>query len=210
MKILEIVGFIMEIVFVRHGQTDLNKTGCIQGSLFNHDLDEGGRICAEKAAANFDPTGFDVVYSSPMKRALTTAKIFTKGQKEIKVDERLIEINFGEWDGKLLTELGQKYPDAIDPWGKASAAYVKYAPSGETYAALNKRCGSFLDDMQKQYPNKKVLVFCHGTLIRMMFAHYFTNGDMNYFETMDNCALAKVSYRNGQARANYYNRILAL
>ncbi|RMC62121.1 histidine phosphatase family protein [Lactobacillus sp. ESL0259] len=200
----------MEIVFVRHGQTDLNKTGRIQGSVYDHDLDEVGRASAERAAANFDPSGFDVVFSSPLKRSLTTAKIFTKGQKEIKIDQRLTEINFGEWDGKFLSELGQKYPDAIDPWGKAAAAYIKYAPSGESFASLDERCGSFLADMKNNYLTKKVLVFCHGTLIRMMFAHYFTQGDMNFFETMDNCALAKVSYRSGIPRVNYYNRILTL
>lgn len=200
----------MEIVFVRHGQTDLNKTGRIQGSVYDHDLDEVGRTNAEKAAANFDPSGFDVVFSSPLKRSLTTAKIFTKGQKEIKIDQRLTEINFGEWDGEFLSELGQKYPDAIDPWGKAAADYIKYAPSGESFTSLDERCGRFLDDMKKNYLTKKVLVFCHGTLIRMMFAHYFTQGDMNFFETMDNCALAKVSYRGGIPRVNYYNCILTL
>lgn len=198
----------MEIVFVRHGLTDLNKIGRMQGSSFDHDLDEIGQKQAETAAANFDPAPFDVVFSSPLKRSLTTAKIFTKGQKEIKIDPRLTEINFGEWDGQFLTALGQKYPDAIDPWGKAAADYIKYAPSGESFTALDRRCGSFMTDMEKNYLDKKVLVFCHGTLIRMMFAHCLTNGDMNCFETMANCALAKMSYRDGIYRLNYYNRIL--
>lgn len=198
----------MEIVFIRHGLTDLNKTGKIQGALFDHDLDKDGRAYAEKAALNFDPSEFDVVFSSPMKRALTTAQIFTKGQKKINCDDRLIEFNFGEWDGQDLSKLGREHPDAVDPWGKASAAYVKYAPSGETFAELNERCGDFLDEIQTKYLTKKVLVICHGTLIRMMFAHYFSNGDINAFETMDNCAFAKISYRDHIPRTNYYNRLL--
>lgn len=200
----------MEIVFVRHGQTDLNKTRKIQGALFDHDLDHEGRAYAEKAAANFDPSSFDLVFSSPMKRAVTTAKIFTKGQKEIRLDKRLMEFNFGEWDGQYLTELGKKYPDAIDPWGKAAANHVKYAPSGETFAELNERCGDFLADLHQNYPDKKILVVCHGTLIRMMFAHCFTDGDINAFETMANCALAKISVRENIFRTNYYNRVLVL
>lgn len=200
---------IMEIVFIRHGETELNKTGKIQGAYFDYDLNAQGKAYAQKAAAVFNPVDFDVVFSSPMKRALTTARIFTKGQKEINIDQRLVEHNFGEWDGQLLSELGKKYPDAVDPWGKASASYVKYAPSGETFAELNKRCTSFLTEMQEKYANKKVLVICHGTLIRMMFAHYFTAGDLNYFQTIDNCALAKISYCNQTPRINYYNRLLA-
>lgn len=198
----------MEIVFVRHGQTDLNKTGKIQGSFFDHDLDKEGRAYAEKAAVNFDPSPFDIVFSSPLKRALTTAQIFTKGQKQINLDDRLLEINFGEWDGLYLSDLGKKYPDAIDPWGKATADYIKYAPSGESFAELNQRCGDFLDDVTSKYPDKKLLVVCHGTLIRMMFAHYFAHGDMNAFETIDNCALAKIAYRDHIPRVNYYNRLL--
>ncbi|MBA1392417.1 histidine phosphatase family protein, partial [Lactobacillus sp. XV13L] len=123
-------------------------------------------------------------------------------------DQRLIEFNFGECDGQYLKELGQKHPDAVDPWGKASAAYVKYAPSGETFAELDRRCGSFLADMRKKFPQQRILVVCHGTLIRMMFAHFFADGDMNFFETMDNCALAKISVRAGIVRINYYNRSL--
>lgn len=199
----------MEIVFIRHGQTSLNKDHKIQGSNFDYDLSVQGSAYAKKAATNFDPSDFDVVFSSPMKRAVTTAKIFTKNQKKIMLDQRLIEFNFGEWDGKSLLELKQQYPSGIDPWGKANANYVKYAPSGETFEELNERCGNFLTEMQEKYSQKKILVICHGTLIRMMFAHYFTAGDINGFETMANCALGKISYRQGIARINYYNRILA-
>ncbi|WEV40008.1 histidine phosphatase family protein [Lactobacillus sp. ESL0684] len=200
----------MEIVFVRHGQTDLNKTGRMQGSLFDQSLSMSGRKFAEKVAANFDPSSFELVFASPMKRAVETAELFTKNTKKLNLDKRLIEFNFGEWDGQLLTVLGQKYPDAVDPWGKAAKNYVKYAPSGETFAALESRCEQFLTEMVTKHKNQKLLVVCHGTLIRMMFAHCFASGDMNCFDTIDNCALAKISYRAGVWRLNYYNRRLVV
>ncbi|MDF7638125.1 histidine phosphatase family protein [Lactobacillus sp. ESL0791] len=198
----------MEIVFVRHGQTALNKKNYLQGASVNLSLDEDGRKYAEKAAAHFDPSEFDVVYSSPLKRAVETAKIFTKGQRDIILDERLTEFDFGEWDAKSLPEIRKKYPDAIDPWGKVNKHFIKYAKKGETFPDFDKRCGVFLDDMAQKYPENKVLVICHGTLIRMMAAHYLTHGDMNHFETIDNCALVKFSVRDGVARMNYYNRKL--
>ena len=71
----------MEIVFIRHGQTDLNKSGRIQGSSVNLSLNKEGREYAEEAAKNFDPSEFDAVYVSPLDRAVETAEIFTKGQK---------------------------------------------------------------------------------------------------------------------------------
>lgn len=199
----------MEIVFIRHGQTDLNKSGRIQGSSVNLSLNKEGREYAEEAAKNFDPSEFDAVYVSPLDRAVETAEIFTKGQKKLIPDDRLLEFDYGEWDGELLTEMKKKHPDAIDPWGKVAKNYVDYASNGETHEELNKRCGDFLDEMYKKYPDGKVLVVAHGTLIRMMAAHYLTHGDISGFDTIANCGLVKFSVRENIARMIYYNRILA-
>lgn len=200
----------MEIVFIRHGQTDVNKDNRLQGSLVDAELNEtDGRNYAKKAAANFDENEFDVVYSSPMKRAVETAKIFTKGRKEIKLDKRLLEFDFGDWDGMKMEEIRDKYPDVVDPWGKVNRDYVKYAKNGETYEEFDKRCSEFLDEMYRKYSDKNVLVVAHGRLIRMMAAHYLTNGDMDKIDTMDNCGLTKFEVRDGIARLFYYNRLLA-
>jgi len=198
----------MEIVFVRHGQTDLNRSGCIQGSSTNEILNGVGREEAEKAGSNFNSKKFDVIYSSPLKRALETAEIFTHDRNDIIIDDRLKEIDFGEWDGQPVAKIEKKYPDAIDSWGQVGQSYIKYAPNGETFEELNQRCGQFLRDMADRYPNSKILVFCHGTLIRMMAAHYLTNGNMNNFETIRNCALVKFNYHNRSPRMVYYNKVL--
>lgn len=199
----------MEIVFIRHGQTDVNKENRLQGAKVDAELNEYGRQYAKKAAANFDESQFDVVYSSPMKRAVETAKIFTKGKKKLNLDSRLLEFDFGEWDGKKMSDIAQNYPDVVDPWGKVNRHYIKYASHGESYEKFDQRCGEFLDEMYQRYPDQKVLVVAHGRLIRMMAAHYLTKGDMDKIDTMDNCALAKFSVRDGLARMEYYNRLLA-
>lgn len=199
----------MEIVFIRHGQTDVNKDNRIQGAQVDAELNEVGRAYAKKAAENFDESQFDAVYSSPMKRAVETAKIFTKGKKKINLDDRLLEFDFGDWDGQKMSDLVKKYPDVMDPWGKVNRKYVKYAQNGETYEAFEERCASFLDEMYQKYPDKKVLVVAHGRLIRMMAAHYLANGDMDKIDTMDNSALTKFSVRDGIPRLIYYNRVLA-
>lgn len=199
----------MEIVFIRHGQTDVNKDNRLQGAEIDAELNEKGRTYAKKAAVNFNEDEFDVVYSSPMKRAVETAKIFTKGKKELHLDKRLVEFDFGDWDGMKMDEINAKHPDVVDPWGKVNRDYVKYAKNGESYEEFNERCGSFLDEMYQKYPDKKVLVVAHGRLIRMMAAHYLTHGDMDQIDTPDNCALAKFSVRDGIVRLYYYNRLLA-
>ncbi len=198
----------MEIVFIRHGQTDVNQQNRMQGALIDAELNEEGRKNAKEAAAHFKPDQFAAVYSSPLKRALETAQIFVKGIKEIKIDRRLLEFDFGSWDGKSVADIRENFPDVLDPWGKMDERYRKYAPDGETYHNFEKRCASFLEDVYQKYPQQKVLVVAHGRLIRMMAAHYLANGDIDKFDTMKNCALAKFGVRQGKVRLFYYNRVL--
>lgn len=198
----------MEIVFIRHGQTDVNKDNRIQGAQVDADLNEFGREYAKKSAAKFDENKFDVVYSSPMKRAVETAKIFTKGKNKLNLDKRLLEFDFGDWDGKKMDDIAKEYPDVVDPWGKVTRDYVKYAKNGEGYEEFEARCANFLDEIYQKYPEGKVLVVAHGRLIRMMAAHYLSNGDMDKIDTPNNCALSKFSVRDGVARLYYYNRVL--
>lgn len=199
----------MEIEFIRHGQTDLNKTGRIQGASVDAELNEAGRKLAIESAKNFDESEFDQVFTSPMKRAVETARIFTKDKKDIILDKRLIEFDYGEWDGKLLTEMKEKYPDAIDPWGKANGNYVKYAPHGESWSQLKKRCAEFITEIEEKYSNEKILVVAHGTLIRMMIAYLIADGNIDAFQTMNNCAGARVSIRGDINRLEFYNRLFA-
>lgn len=199
----------MEITFVRHGETDLNKENRIQGSATNYPLNEAGEAYARKAAAAFDPEAYDVVFVSPLTRAKQTAEIFTKGKQDLIVDSRITEFDFGEWDGALISELKQAHPDAFDEWNKVNERYLQYAPSGESFEHLAERCQDFLNEVIAKNPDGKVLAICHGSLIRMLAACLVAQGQMENFQTMDNCALAKFECHPNSARMLFYNRILA-
>lgn len=198
----------MRIVLLRHGQTDLNKKHLIQGSSVDHNLTVQGREFALRSAEKFHPEKFDLIYSSPLKRAQETANIFVKGKKEILLDDRIKERDFGEWDAKNYFELRHKYPDAFDQGGHIGPNYLKYAPHGETRQHLESRVASFLDDLYQRASDKKVLIVCHGTLARMMTAHYLTHGDMSIFDSLKNCALVAFNVDEHGARLSYYNRLL--
>ncbi len=130
-------------------------------------------------------------------------------KKKLNLDKRLLEFDFGDWDGKKMDDIVKEYPDVVDPWGKINRDYIKYAKNGESYEDFDKRCGDFLDEMYQKYPDKRVLVVAHGRLIRIIAAHYLTNGDMDKIDTMNNCALAKFSVKKKIARMIFYNRLLA-
>lgn len=199
----------MELIIIRHGQTDLNKDGMIQGSEVNAPLNKTGRAVAEAAAKNFDANGLAAVYVSPLKRAVQTAQIFTKGQYQFHYDDRLKEMDYGSWDGHSVAEFKAKYPECFDPWGFIRDNYAQYATSGESFAELEQRCASFLADLTKKYDQEKILVVCHGATSRMLVAHLFMGGDASRLHQMDNCGLTKIEFAGSRPELIYYNRVLA-
>lgn len=198
----------MEVVILRHGTTDLNKAKMIQGSSVDPDLSVEGREFAQKAARNFDPNEFDVVYASPLKRAQETARIFV-GDKPIITDQRLEELDYASWDGKVSTELYKKYPDAFDAQGLTTDKMYQYAPDIESRKHFEDRLADFFEELYQKHPDDKVLVVCHGVVARMICAHYLSHGDISYFGQMDNCGLAKLYFKDDLRRLLFYNRSLA-
>ena len=96
---------IRNVYFVRHGETDDNVAGIMQGCQRDTPLNDNGRRQAGELQKTTRLPADAEVYSSPMKRALETAQIVTlRDHDDIKLDERLVERNFGKWTGKLKVD----------------------------------------------------------------------------------------------------------
>ena len=94
----------MNIYVVRHGETDWNKNNMLQGKT-DIELNENGIESAKILAEKLKDVKFDIVYSSPLKRALDTAKYICKEKSyKIQEDSRLIERSFGDYEGKKMTK----------------------------------------------------------------------------------------------------------
>ena len=199
----------MRVVILRHGTTELNKQGMIQGSNVDPDLSKEGRAYAEKAAKNFDPSQFDAVYASPLKRAQQTARIFVGDKTPRITDKRIEELNYGSWDGKSSLEYRKKHPDAFNSKGLINDNIYKYASDVEKREDFRKRIASFFDDLYKEHADDTVLVVCHGVVSRMICAHFLTNGDIKYFDQMQNCGLDELDINREYGTLVYYNRVLA-
>lgn len=199
----------MEVVILRHGTTELNAKGMIQGSRVNPNLSEDGRIYAEKAAKNFDASNFDAIYVSPLKRAQQTARIFVGPEPELITDERVKEMDYGDWDGHEVKPYREQHPDAFDYRGLLTDNMYKYNPNAESRKHFEERIADFFDDLYKKHPNDRVLVVCHGVVSRMIVAHFLTHGDISYFDQMDNCGLAALHIDRDIQRLEYWNRVLA-
>ena len=149
---------IPKIWFLRHGQTEWNAVGRIQGRL-NSDLTAQGRADARQQAELIAPFLAEVtagpggIFVSPQGRAQETAQIALNGIS-YQVDDRIAEINTGDWEGKLRSEV--TYADSdIETYASA--------PGGEGMAALEERVSGFLASL-----TGPSIIVSHGILGKVL------------------------------------------
>ena len=141
------------IYIVRHGQTDWNVLTKRQGHT-NIPLNQKGIEQAEELKEKLKDVSFDLVFSSPLDRAINTAKIITN--HEIIVDDRLIERKNGKLEGLTREEI-QKIQKAQD--------YCEEKYDVEPTKELQNRADSCLKDILQSYPHKNILIVSHGGFI---------------------------------------------
>lgn len=155
----------MKLYVVRHGQTDKNVLGLVQGNT-ESDLTEKGKEEAKALQELVSTLDIDVVISSPLRRALDTAKLITNNKYDIIVDERLIERDYGLSEGKPVDEeLTIKY------WDFKLNTDINEV---EKIKDLMFRVTEFIEDMRNKYEDKNVLVVAHSAILRAI--HYAING----------------------------------
>lgn len=114
----------MQLICVRHGQSQFNAEGRIQGQ-WNTPLSEFGLAQADAIAAALGKEPIDAVFSSPLDRALSTAKPTAAALGlEINLEPGLQEIHAGVFQGLLWSEIEDKYPEAAQLWRAYDADFV--------------------------------------------------------------------------------------
>ena len=180
---------ITKIYFVRHGQTKANKERLLFGQL-NWDLNKEGIKQAQRAAsrlftvrAGLAPAPkFDYIISSPLKRAVHTAKIIAVRAglvpAQIIRDKDLIEKSEGLWEGKSYWEVRRDDPQGYKQWLKDT--FRNKPPEGESVLDLDKRVKKFYKTVLKKYKGKNIIVVCHSGPIRLFILHLL-NANINKF-----------------------------
>lgn len=152
----------MKIYITRHGQTKYNKLHLMQG-LTDEPLNETGIEQAKLAHQQIKDIHFDAVYASDLDRAITTASIMAGiDKKDVIIDPRLREVDFGKYELKKYYLLGIRFSLF---W--ALPEIFKAPKSVEPISSMVNRSTSFLKELeQKGYEN--VLISCHGGIIRSL------------------------------------------
>jgi broad specificity phosphatase PhoE len=179
------------IILVRHGETDWNAMGRIQGHS-DTPLNAVGREQAWRAAQRLAREPVRALYSSDLARAYETATII--GQSlglNVVMSPRLRERGYGAWEGLTSIEIQARYPEQFAEWRARSSNFAP--PQGETRAQLLSRALSELQTIGSRHTGEIVVVVTHGGLCYALLTYILgsVNGDRREF-TFGNASLHTV------------------
>lgn len=151
---------------VRHGETTWNKTGRFQGKTDIH-LSPKGKKQAEKLALWFKDKEIDAIYSSSLSRAVETAEPVSKILRlPILTSDELLELNFGQWEGKNFSEIESLWPGMMNRMMESPELISP--PGGESYKDCENRVLQFLQSLSKEGEDQSFIIVSHGAAIRTM------------------------------------------
>ncbi|MDQ1513922.1 MAG: putative phosphatase [Microbacteriaceae bacterium] len=141
-----------DLVLVRHGETEWNRTNRVQG-LTDIPLNETGRDQARRAGRRLAADRFDAVVSSPLSRAAETARIIGQeiGRPEVELVDALVERNYGEAEGLTGPEIDARFGGVVE--------------ARETREEVLARAKPALLALAERHPGQRVLVVTHGGVI---------------------------------------------
>lgn len=154
------------IYIVRHCEAEGNVKGVFQGST-DFDISEKGKRQLEKLSERFRHIKLDVVYSSPLKRAYSTASACVKHNNlPIIIHNGLSEINGGLMECKPWNNLDKLFPAEYSFWNENFADFS--APDGESVREVYNRMVCTFTDIVNKNKGKNIGIFSHGCAIRIL------------------------------------------
>ena len=182
-----------ELVLVRHGETEWHAANRYAGRSDVALTDTGHRQA--RALARWAPgAGLDAVLSSPLSRARRTAEpAAAAAGLAVTVDERLVEVDFGDSDGRTREEMATAFPAALEAFLARPASCP--LPGGEPGADAVARARPALMTAAAAHPEGRVLVVAHQTLLRLLLCALLEIPLDRYrtvFPRLDNVAPATV------------------
>ena len=151
----------MDLVLIRHGLTDYNEQRRWQGRV-DVPLNATGRALAVRIRdfLHAEKIVAGCIYTSPLVRSAETAKIIGTETCTITEDQRLIEIDLGDYDGLFEDDISRQVgEEKYQQW--RSQNFLIPAPNGESFAQLRTRVGEFLVRIEEQHKDSRVMIVAH-------------------------------------------------
>lgn len=153
------------IYIIRHGETEFNRTGMVQGSGVDADLNDTGRLQAQLFYNHYQHHPFEKIFISSLKRTYQSIEPFIFHKKlPFEIVPELNEISWGHYEGRAYNpSWKQEYFSIIDQWAKGN--YEIAVPGGETPLQLQARQKRALEKIINS-PEREILVCMHGRALK--------------------------------------------
>lgn len=163
----------MRFILARHGETEANKGGIFSGWTDFPLTNEGKKQIKKLGKELKRYEDIECVYSSPLPRALSTAKAIAGIiEKEIHTEDCLKEMNFGVFDGKTFSEIQSQYEVEWKMWNDD---YINYRiPDGENLIDVYERIVEFIDRLKNN--DGTCVIVTHGGIIQTIITYLLDLG----------------------------------
>jgi len=198
------------LYIVRHGQTDLNKNGIVQGRGMNTDLNDQGRLQAQLFYEAYQDIPFNKIYISTLKRTQQSIQPFIDKGLPFEKLAGLDELAWGIYEGKPNTpETKAAYLKLMRDW-TAGKLDVKFE-GGESPNEVQARQKEALKVIMSKPDEENVLICMHGRAMRL-FLCLLTEKPLTEMEAFphQNLVLYKVAYEDGKFRVVDFNNAIHL
>ncbi len=186
----------LRLYLVRHGQTELNRDRRFRG-FSDAPLNARGRLEATGAAAALEPSGLEVIYTSPLPRAVETARIIGDALgAAVEIDDGFTDIDYGEWQGLTVEEVEDRFGgEVLGSWKRDPGGFT--FPGGDSMDSVAARLGSALERVACAGPQVAAAV-SHLAVLKVCFI-VAMGVDFDYFWRLglDNGSVSLLSWEDG-------------
>lgn len=201
------------IYLTRHGETEYNRLGIVQGSSVDADLNENGKAQAQAFFEKYKNETFDKIYTSKLKRTTQSVQGFIQLGIPHESYSGLNEISWGEQDGKASNkEMKEYFKYMTNEW--ASGNLDLRIGTGESPNEVMQRQLPVMMEILSRHDEHKILICMHGRAMRILLCHLqgLSLKHMDTFEHANMC-LYELEYLDGRIRilrANDVDHLKAL
>ncbi|SFH02667.1 histidine phosphatase family protein [Pedobacter insulae] len=184
----------VELYIIRHGETELNRLGIVQGRGVNTDLNNTGREQADAFFAHYRHIPFDYIYTSKLKRTHQTVQKFIDLAIPWEQLEGLDELAWGDWEGKPNTEEARHaFKEIVEKWQGGN--YEAKFEGGESPNEVLFRLTKAVDLIKENVTAGRILVCMHGRAMRLLLC-YLLNKPLSEMADFphQNTTLYRLSY----------------
>jgi broad specificity phosphatase PhoE len=186
---------VTDILLIRHGQTNANVDEYYMG-WSDEDLNELGYRQARCLSSRLAILPIAAIYTSPLKRACTTATIIAEPhQLEVKTLPDFIEIQLGDWQGMHREEIERNWPKLWQQ-SKTDPSDLRL-PNGESYKEVTERAVRGFKTVVEANKNNQIMIVTHDAIIRVLIAYVLGVSNTIYRRIeVDNASLSLVRVGN--------------